>query len=98
MHDQLGGELFDPETSPLLKGKPISGYVEVIDREELVALRTRLFDAEAALAELVRLRDDPHHWADPAAWSRARAVLEQIPCGDAPAPCNCDDPVLHRGH
>lgn len=46
-------------------------------------LRTRLFDAEAALAELVRLKDGPrdaaYERAKPIAWSRARAVLAQIP-------------------
>lgn len=64
-------------------GKPISPHVEVVDREYLVALQTRLFDAESALAELVRLKDGPRDDAyrrdKEIAWQRARAVLEQIP-------------------
>lgn len=54
-----------------------------MDDETEVLLRTRLFDAESALAELVRLkdgpRDSPYEQAKLLAWSRARAVLAQRP-------------------
>jgi hypothetical protein len=50
-------------------------------REKLVELETRVFDAESALAELVRLKDGPRDEAyelpKRIAWSRARAVLAQ---------------------
>lgn len=53
-----------------------------MDDETEVLLRTRLFDAESALAELVRLkdgpRDGPYKQAKLLAWSRARAVLAQL--------------------
>lgn len=26
------------------------------------------------------------------------APKEEHPCGDCPAPCNCDDPETHGGH
>lgn len=55
--------------------------------EELADLRTRAFDAESALVELVRLKDGPHdadyERAKPIAWSRARAVVAQIPTAPA---------------
>jgi hypothetical protein len=55
--------------------------------EDLVDLRTRVFDAESALAELVRLKDGPRDEAyerdKPLAWSRARVVLAQIPAAPA---------------
>lgn len=58
--------------------------------EEAVDLKTRLFDAEAALAELVRLKDGPRDAAyerdKPLAWSRARAVLAQIPAAPSVRP------------
>lgn len=77
---------------------PSGGDFSLLTQEELIAVQTRLFDAESALAELVRLRDNytDHNRSElDVAWSRARAVLAQIPCGDTPAPCNCDHPVLH---
>ncbi len=54
-----------------------------MDFEQEQDLLTRVVDAEGALMELVRLKDGPRDAAYkrqmPVAWSRARAVLTQIP-------------------
>lgn len=39
--------------------------------------------------------------ANPGHTSRLREVYragQEHPCGDYPAPCNCDDPETHNGH
>lgn len=55
----------------------------------------RLFDAESALAELVRLKDGPrdagYREQKELAWSRARDVLMQINNDSPPPPTRPDD-------
>lgn len=66
---------------------PVVARVRADVAEDLVDLRTRVFHAESALVELVRLKDGPRDAAyerdKPLAWSRARAVLAQIPAAPA---------------